>query len=751
VPLVLALLASLGAAGCAHHAPPVDPDVLLPLARPVAWLPEPADRAAARAAGAALTGRREALAEAVAGIHAADAATKGEDLDALAEDLVHSTLDDARAYRKASKSLTSGFGTDPALEARLAQAIADDPLALAAQRRRDTWERYWARTFNAASEPVGRALFSGFVLAPFTIASSTAHYLASFSNDEPLSTTDRQALVLRREYLARNPDAENADSIRDKVAGAEKKLARTMQRRRLRDARAAEHAGNDRLAILEAERTLFWGPSRQAETIRDEARQRLARGRVLRTRSLEAGAQLAPIHADDRALAVELLLTSSTGAPLSDATIDMLRSRRGGPRADEAAFVLATSQKEAGYEDESWRTLAEVAKLGPERSAMSRHAGHLLADPWQNPFQAYRDMRTRKRNDEIAWRLFADYANGTRYPNLPRPLAYTLEAPGIASAFASSPLRMIFGRWKKGPDFHRPSAVLGYRYLGLEPDGAHAREVMRWLFDYERGRDSYEAALRLADFLPDVGPEERGELAEAASTQALEAAERVRRPDRRHQALRYTSTEYPDTDSGSVAGKQIRSELEHASAQQIRVTRSFLQENPRVAGPNGLGIDPRLVNGVVEDGELHPMGVSFLGGRVLRFHLLAESGDDDDPPRDLDKTVSKERLSHLAAVLDETTRRNQLLDHDDVLAPDADRDRFLERARLGLVDRPDARPTAQSTYVYQSMRERYGVVRGRESVLPFDLVFQGSFTDFQLGAFPRWRMPKETPDAFLYR
>jgi len=49
------------------------------------------------------------------------------------------------------------------------------------------------------------------------------------------------------------------------------------------------------------------------------------------------------------------------------------------------------------------------------------------------------------------------------------------------------------------------------------------------------------------------------------------------------------------------------------------------------------------------------------------------------------------------------------------------------------------------------MRERYGVVRGRESILPFDLVFQGSFSDFQLGAYPRWRPPEETPDAFLYR
>ena len=49
------------------------------------------------------------------------------------------------------------------------------------------------------------------------------------------------------------------------------------------------------------------------------------------------------------------------------------------------------------------------------------------------------------------------------------------------------------------------------------------------------------------------------------------------------------------------------------------------------------------------------------------------------------------------------------------------------------------------------MAERYGLVRGRDSILPFDLVLQGSVTNLGLGAFPRWREPELTPDAFLYR
>jgi len=49
------------------------------------------------------------------------------------------------------------------------------------------------------------------------------------------------------------------------------------------------------------------------------------------------------------------------------------------------------------------------------------------------------------------------------------------------------------------------------------------------------------------------------------------------------------------------------------------------------------------------------------------------------------------------------------------------------------------------------MRERYGMVRGREALLPIELVVQGDLSSLQLGAFPRLRPPKTTPDAVLYR
>ncbi len=76
---------------------------------------------------------------------------------------------------------------------------------------------------------------------------------------------------------------------------------------------------------------------------------------------------------------------------------------------------------------------------------------------------------------------------------------------------------------------------------------------------------------------------------------------------------------------------------------------------------------------------------------------------------------------------------------------------FIERARLGLPTEVRGRPAASADFAYKGVRERYGMVRSRESILPFDLVVKGSLTDLSFGAFPRIRQPRKTPDAFLYK
>jgi hypothetical protein len=333
---------------------------------------------------------------------------------------------------------------------------------------------------------------------------------------------------------------------------------------------------------------------------------------------------------------------------------------------------------------------------------------------------------------------------------LPTPIAYLVQAPSIARTLVTAPLRLIFGSWDSGADLQRIPAIAGYRYLGREPSGQHSREVAGWLYDYETKRGDWGRALRLVDLQP-VDPFERLLLVEKAAQQRLDTAESMDRRDWRTSILRGVAREYPDSDAGHDAGAQLRTELEDASPQRIRITRSFLQENPQVAGIDGLGLNPGLLDDELSNGELHPLGVTFLGARVMEFALVPESGDEDEEPVTRRERISQDRLSRAVAMLDETVLLNDQLDDGASVTPDAFRDHYLERARLGLVEEPDMRASAQSDYVYESLRERYGVVRGRDSLLPFSLVFQGSLMDLSLGAFPRWRQPRETPDSFLYK
>ena len=240
-------------------------------------------------------------------------------------------------------------------------------------------------------------------------------------------------------------------------------------------------------------------------------------------------------------------------------------------------------------------------------------------------------------------------------------------------------------------------------------------------------------------------------LVEKTVEERMAQVEKIDRRDNRTSILTGVAQEFPDSKGGREAGLQARAEHEDKSPQHIRITKSFLLENPDVAGRYGIGLNPVLLNGDDADGELHPDGVVLRGGRILEILLVADGGDKKDPPEQRQRRISAQRLAQIASTLDEAVQRNGLIDVGARQAADANRDTYLERAGLGLTEDIDMRPTAESYYVYQSLRERYGLVRGRDSILPFDLVFQGSLANFGLGAFPRWRYPERTPDAFLYR
>lgn len=750
---LLSFAACLLSAGCRTPgarpiAPAIDSEVKFS-----ARIPDVADYAAADLASAALVSDHVEADRMLRRLRAIDTVlvSGGEHPTGLvpaATDLVNATSDSDRRYRAATRVLLEEDSLDPALRARLSQSEQDDPLSLADARIRDARMISFARAFNSLAEPIGQSLLTT-TLAPYRLARSLLRYALQLYVQEPLPLQRRQALAHWKEFVARYPNTPESVALRPRIESADRALNETRYDRMLAAAKRALEVGQTRLALVYADQALRLLPEDVAASeLREEADQLLLEQRANRSRSVEGARQLAVASPPARRLSVELLIPDGE---VATASRELLRADPNGPLADEARFAGALARGEAGEEQAMWQELEDLADGDLGSSNMARHARALILDPESNPYAAFRTARSHDRKVRAKWVLLGPWARGFPDRGLPRPVEWIIGLPAIAQSLFSSPIRLIQLPWMDILPAARLAAVYGRRYLDLWPSGDHAGEIRGWLAAYEKKRKNWIAVYHIAMQDPETDPEKLAKLREKAASQARTIAAREQRSDLRNAMYRRVAQEYPDTEAGREAGEAAGEEILESTPQRIQISRGFLLENPEFAGPRGLALEPQLLDGDPANGELHESGLSLIGGRSVELRFVGPTGDEDDPPIIVYQRISEERFALMVSRLEETAFRNALLDSDDVLAPDANRDVFFERARVGLADEIDPRPMATSNYLYQGVRERYGMVRSRESILPFDLVIQGSLADLSLGAFPRIRQPRETPDAFLYR
>ncbi len=397
---------------------------------------------------------------------------------------------------------------------------------------------------------------------------------------------------------------------------------------------------------------------------RDEAAAGLITLRANQQRSLEA-APAGAGEAEARPLAVALLLPSG---PIEATAGALLASDPDGPLADEAKFSFAIAHGEAGQEDRMWDELSALAAAGPEQSNMARHAGAIAFDANQNPWAAFREARSRDRRNRAVWVLVGPFYAGVPDRNMPEPLEWAFDAPSIAQSMMSSPLRLLQLPWLGAMPSTLTVAVSARDYLARYPEGKHAEVAREWLVDYEGERGNWIGALAVAQTEPEADLAELNRLRKLAARQALDAAAHEENRAMRVGMLRMIGERFEGTPASAIARQQLRDEIQEASAQRIRISRGFLLENPRVAGPRGLALAPGLLDGNPLNGELHPEGVVLLGGREIEICTIADGGDEDEPPHRQRQTISPDHLARLVSEVEEVDLHNSLVDSDDAPA-----------------------------------------------------------------------------------
>ena len=745
-----AVLLAAGGLACATPAALPEGPPIAPPAHRAAIVPDELDRAASDLAVAVLAADRD---EATRALDALESAEHELRSDGPATGLVPAGFEAADAVRCPGRAglgctrlLLERDDVDAAARARLERWLADDPLALAQTRIGEARFVAVARLFNAVSEPTGRSILSPTTifaapLLPFTLGSSLAHYSIDFARDDALPLQRRQALVQWERFRREHPDAPEVAELGPRIESYQQAWRETQAARAQRRAEDALDSNLPDAAWIYAQRARRYVDDEDARALMARAEERIAlRERVLASAAGYGGAGDADALGRERG---PLLAALGGGAGVAAAPPEP-------SLADEERYLHANALGRAGDDGAMWRELETLADESDTDSAMARHAQALRSDPERNPYRAFERARSKERWRTTRWVLLGPL---TEQPNRGALgfLEYVLNLPWRIQGAVLLPVRLIQLPWRESTPGAAATAVHARAYLAANPDGAHAEEVRDWLLEFERDRENWVGALHVAEGDPDASDAELDALRELAAEQALRVAKDEKRSDLRARLLANVVRAFPETRAAGEAGRAAREQATERTTHSVQLSRGFLLENPEVAGPGGLDLAPALLDDDPRNGELHPDGVTLIGGRELQIAVLAESGDEDDPPRKLLDRLTEPDLARLIARLEETSFRNSLLDEDDAIDPNAQRDVVFERARIGLGGDVDERPAAEARYAYRGMRERYGMVRSREALLPVELVVQGSLDQLTLGAFPRLRPPKTTPDAVLYR
>ncbi len=629
----------------------------------------------------------------------------------------------------ARRALDEGV-RDPALLLQLERYLDSRPLAVAHARIHEDRTRKLGGWVNRLISPIAR--FAQGAWNPIGAVRAAVSSLISIHATPDATTQERQALRAYRDFVERHPDAPGAAEAVERIRHYDAKFRRQLQGEALGTAQAALDGGRPDIAWLmvgRAERLVPGDPD--AAAIRDASRARLDE----RTTRLRMSLRASPDADDPSADLVTSLLLDRVER---ETVIDTPSPRDD----DEIAFAEALPALENGDEDAFFEAMGELARGDPASSEMARHAALILVDPEQNPYAHYEAAESQERGRITRWLFLGRFASGPRERGLPNPVEWLIDAVPMVYAIAMTPIRALQYPMARS-QFGGPVLHAGERYLSHFPEGEHAEEVREDLEKRYSDRSQWARALALHATRAEPDPEQVADYRERIAERSVEYAESRPHMRTRVEIYRAVAGEYADTEAGKRATRLLGEEMRKVTPQDIRVSREFLEENPAVWAPGALSLRPELMDGSRRNGELADPGVTLLGRTVVRLEL-----HDQEP---VTVALPAHQFARFVAALEEASNRQLATDERDRAAHDPQRDVFFERARLGLLDEADLRPTAASHAVFLGSHEKNGLTRRRDSLLPVDVVLQGGLEDFGFAAVPQIRIPRESPDAFLYR
>jgi hypothetical protein len=541
---------------------------------------------------------------------------------------------------------------DPVVERLARHALEEDDAAAAGKLLSDDRHNRRANLINDAIRPLG--VFSGTVflaaLNPFLLAGSAVDSVATTAinlwNYNRLSPREREALVRYRTLIERDARTGDAPEIVHEVQALGRKRAAALCEDlvdRGKDAMEEDDLDAARYYLSRAERL----PDCEERLAKPQ--ERLGRELARRAAALEASEWpadhvLFPTSGVEATDYEDLARATVAGDPdVMLTTALRFRDRHPDSRlAPGAALVVAASQDLAGHRTGAREMLEWLADGDTQAGRVARGT---LEGPDFGQLDAL-GAAERKHRREVAKYVLLGNVNG-------RNALYAAAQIGASGAQAAQSLGVVnvlgmvtraWQVWRKDPVSNQEIIDRGEELLARTPTGPEANDVHERLATaYERGRN-YERALMHYRATTSPDPKRVAKLTNKLAGVLLEQA-------KQSPAAPLLLTAITRDFKGTDAAKDARKLLDkNPPESDIVLDRELLQEHPALLGPTALDLEPGLLDGAAENGELDDKGVRLGKGQLRLF--LRRPGDPTE--REETRQLTDAQFARARAAAEET-------------------------------------------------------------------------------------------------
>ena len=476
-----------------------------------------------------------------------------------------------------------------------------------------------AAVLNDAVRPLG--IFSGGALLaalnPFLLAGSAADSIITTAVNlwhyDRLSSPEREALARYRTSLEREPTTRDAPEIARAIRRLGGKRAAALCDDTVQLAKKALDADDlDHAAFYAHSAARTEGCSDDAaptvEKVTEARARRAAREEAARWPVDDPPQAGAPGERHDYE---ELLVTTALGEPgrIIEAASRFRERHDDSVFAPSALYAIAVARDLAGHRDEGRAALVELAR---DDSSAGRHAAALLASADYSRLDAIREAEQRHARDTARYVLFGGRVDG-------RTAIYTATqfgAEGIRAAQSFGIFNVLgvltrgWQAWRHDPVSNQTIIDRGEEFLAREPHSPDVPRVHARLAEaYERAGE-YERALMHYRATPDPSPDRVAKLEGKLADTLLD---RAQRDGGNPILLAGIVRHFTATGAADKARKRLR---DRPVDGELVLSRDVLGANPSLLSPDALDLDPRLLDGDRDNGELADGGVALSPGQM---------------------------------------------------------------------------------------------------------------------------------------